>query len=253
MIKNGINNSKEDLNNELKIREREEFYEDKLLESKMQKFLDNYLVEHKLKKFKNLLFDLKSEKSILLEEKENLSQKISEIEEKKTNYQKNIKDLDTQIKEVENTKKKLQLDINSQQIYLQNISKEDNLVNYIIQNFSDDFKKEIYKICTKKVHEALKNNNNSDSKNMKQDKNFDKKDSKFTMVSGQRGQYISYPKKIPNIQKMNPIYYNGYNMMYPMFMPIPQNMAGYQNQYFFVPMPVNQTIQQNKERNSDKK
>ena len=41
-------------------------------------------------------------------------------------------------------------------------------------------------------------------------------------------------------------------MMYPMFMPMPpQNMTGYQNQFFFVPMPVNQNMQQNKERNND--
>ena len=37
--------------------------------------------------------------------------------------------------------------------------KEDNLVNYIIKNFLDEFKKEIYDICSKKVNEALKNKN----------------------------------------------------------------------------------------------
>ena len=267
-MKNEITNTNEDLNNELKIREREEFYEDKLLELKMQKFLDNYLIEHKLSQYKNNLAELKLEKESLLQEKENLAHKVSEMEDEKTNYENTMKDLDKKIKEAENTKKKLQLDINSQQAYLQKMENEDNLVNYIINNFSDDFKKEIYEICTKKVHEALKNNNNNiDSrKKINQDKNTnynaEQKDSKFTMVSGQRGQFISYPHKMsmpqsgmPNMPKMAPMFYNTYNnnvMMYPMFMPMPpQNMTGYQNQFFFVPMPVNQNMQQNKERNND--
>ena len=45
---NEITNSQEDLNNEMKIRERIEYYEDKLLELKMQRFLDNYYIENEL-------------------------------------------------------------------------------------------------------------------------------------------------------------------------------------------------------------
>ena len=44
-----------DLNNELKRREKEEFYEDKLLELKMQEFLDKYLTENELSKYKDKL------------------------------------------------------------------------------------------------------------------------------------------------------------------------------------------------------
>lgn len=266
---NEITNSQEDLNNEMKIRERIEYYEDKLLELKMQRFLDNYYIENELSKYKNKLIELKAEKDSLLKEKEKISAKISEIKEEKTNYEDIIQDLDKKIADAENTKKKFQSEINAQQTYLQNMAEEDNLVNFIIKNFSDEFKKEIYEICTKKVHEALKKNNNSDLKNNKEEKHSDynesKNDSKFTMVSGQRGQFIPYTQKMPipmpatgmpNMQKMNPIYFNAYNnngvMMYPMFMPFPQNMPpGYQTPYFFAPMPVNPNMQQNMENNSD--
>ena len=58
-----------DLNNEMKRREKEEFYEDKLLELKMQEFLDKYLIENELSKYKDKLNKLKSENDSLLEEK----------------------------------------------------------------------------------------------------------------------------------------------------------------------------------------
>ena len=72
---NEITNSQEDLNNEMKIRERIEYYEDKLLELKMQRFLDNYYIENELSKYKNKLTELKAEKDSLLKEKEKISAK----------------------------------------------------------------------------------------------------------------------------------------------------------------------------------
>ena len=84
--------SQDDLNNEMKKREREEYYEDKLLELKMQQFLDNYLTEHELSKYKNKLSELNLEKESLLKEKESLSKKILEIEEEKTNYENTLND-----------------------------------------------------------------------------------------------------------------------------------------------------------------
>ena len=97
--------SQEDLNNEMKKREREEYYEDKLLELKMRKFLDNYLIENELSKYKNKLSKLNIGKESLLKEKENLANKISEIKEAKINYENTIQDLDTKIAEEENNKK----------------------------------------------------------------------------------------------------------------------------------------------------
>ena len=251
--------SQEELNNEMKKREREEYYEDKLLELKMQKFLDNYRIEHELSKYKNKLTELKSEKESLIKEKEDLSEKLLNIEQVKTNYEKTIKDLDTKITEAKNTNKDIVSKINKQQEYLQNMAKEDNLLNYIIKNFSDEFKKKIYEICSKRVDEALKNNN-SDSKNniSEEQNNGNKKDSNLKMVTGQRAQFIPYPQNMsgmPNMANMKPMMFNGYNnnhlMMYPMYMPIPQNMQ-YQNPYFFVPMPMNPNMHQNKENNNDK-
>ena len=255
--------SQEDLNNEMKKREREEYYEDKLLELKMQKYLDNYLIEHELSKYKNKLAELKLEKESSLKEKEDLSQKITDIEEENTNYEKRIQDLDAEIAEAKNTNKDLESKINKQQEFLHNMTKEDNLVNYIIKNFSDKLKKDIYEICSKKVNEALKNNN-TDSKNptSEEQNNGNKKDSSFKMVTGQRAQFIPYQPNVsmphgamPNMANMKPMMFNGYNnnhlMMYPMYMPIPQNMQ-YQNPYFFVPMPMNPNMHQNKENNNDK-
>jgi hypothetical protein len=264
-MKDEITISQEDLNSEMKKREREEYYEDKLLELKMQKFLDNYLIENELSKYKNKLSELNIEKESLLEEKENLLNKISEIKEAKLNYENTIKDLDTKIKEEENNKKKIENEIKS----LQNMLKEENEVNYIIKNFSDEFKKEIYDICSKKVNEALKSNNSERVNNSKKEKNANntggQMDSKYTMVSSQREQFISYQQNTPtqqnnmqNTKKTNvnpmmyPPYNNGQFMMYPMMMPFPpHNMPGYQNPYFFYPVPMNPNMPQNKESYND--
>ena len=272
-MENEIIISQEDLNNEMKKREREEYYEDKLLELKMQWFLDNYLIENELSKYKSKLSELSKEKESLLKEKDDLTNKITEIKEAKLNYENTIQDLDTKIKEEEKTKKKIETEIKSQQEYLQNMGKEDNLVNYIIKNFPDEFKKEIYEICSKKVNEALKNNNSEKrNSNTKEEKKSHytkgQKDSKYTMVNEQSGEFISYTQNTPtqqtsvpnNAKKTNmttPPYYpynnNNQFMMYPMFMPYPQNMQGYQNQFFFFPMPMNQNMQQNKESHNEDK
>lgn len=263
-MKDDIIISQEDLNNEMKKREREEYYEDKLLELKMQKFLDNYLIENELSKYMNKLSELNTEKENLLKEKENISNKISEIKEAKTNYENIIKDLDEKISKEENNKKEIEAEINS----LQNMLKEDNLLNYIIKNFSDEFKKEIYDICSKKVNEALKNKNSDKNNNSKKDINGGQKDSKYTMVSGQREQFISFQQNSPTQQtnmpntkttNSNPMIYpppynnNGQFMMYPMMVPFPpHNMPpGYQNPFYFYPIPMNPNMQQNKETHSD--
>ena len=246
-------NSQEDLNDEMKRREREEYYEDKLLELKMQQFLNNYLVEHELSKYKNKLSELQSEKESLLKEKEDLSQKITNIEKEKTNYEKTIKELDTKITQAKNTKKEIESNINTQQEYLQNMAKEDNLLNFIIKNFSDEFKKEIYGICSKKVDEVLKNNNSDNFNNTNEEKKSDsnKNDSNLKMVSGQRATFTPYPQNMtgmPNMANMKPLMFNPY--MYPIYMPMGQNMQ-YPNPYFFVPMPLNQNKQKKKESNKD--
>ena len=250
--------SQEELNNEMKKREREEYYEDKLLELKMQKFLDNYRIENELSKYKNKLTELKSEKESSIKEKEDLSEKILNIEQEKTNYEKTIKDLDTKISEAKNTNKDIVSKINKQQEYLQNMAKEDNLLNYIIKNFSDEFKKKIYEICSKRVDEALKNNNSDSKSNISEEQNNgNKKDSNLKMVTGQRAQFIPYPQNMsgmPNMANMKPYMFNSYNnnplMMYPMYMPMSPNMQ-YPNPYFLVPMPVNQNKLQKKESNKE--
>ena len=89
--------SQEDLNNELKKREREEYYEDKLLELKMKSFLDEYIINHELSKYKSELDELTKEKETLLNEKDVLNQKISEIEEENNNYEDEINNLNEQI------------------------------------------------------------------------------------------------------------------------------------------------------------
>ena len=78
--------SQEDLNNEIKNREKEEYYEDKLLELKMKSFLDYYIINHELSKYKTELDDLNKEKESLLNQKDILLRKISEIEEENNNY-----------------------------------------------------------------------------------------------------------------------------------------------------------------------
>ena len=260
--------SQEDLNNEMKKKEREEYYEDKLLELKMQNFLDNYLIENELSKYKNKLDQLNAEKESLLKEKETLSNIIDEIKEAKSNYENTIQDINEKITEAENKKKEIEKETISQQQYLQKMGNEDNLLNFIIKNFSEEFKKEIFEICSKKVNEALKSNNSENRNNKKEEKNLnynsENKDSKYTMVSGQRGEFISFPhQNTPtkpsneqNSKKTNmaPMYFPQFNnnqfpMMYPMYM-MPPNMS---SPFVYFPMPMNQNTpqQQNKKITND--
>ena len=260
-----------DLNNEMKRREKEEFYEDKLLELKMQEFLDKYLTENELSKYKDKLNKLKSENDSLLEEKKKISEKISNIEESKNNYKQINKDLDLQISKSKNFQNDLDSLISKEKEFLQNISKEDNLLNYIIENFPEEFKKEIKEICSKKVDEALKNNN-SNSKNNISKNNENNSNSKFTPVTGQREQFLSFSSNAneqknettntPNMN-MNPMMPNPYGannpfMMYPMYMPMQQpmpmqGMNGYQNPFYFFSMPMNPNMQQKKDNHSKNK
>lgn len=262
-----------DLNNELKRREKEEFYEDKLLELKMQEFLDKYFTENELSKYKNKLKDLKSEIDSEMKKKEEISEKISNIEKSKNDYEQKIKELDEKISEERNIQNDLDSQINSRKEFLQNMSKGDNLLNYINKNFSEEFKKEIKEICSKKVDEALKNNN-SNSKNNANRKEVisnsgNKGNSKFTPVTGQREQFLSFSsnaqeqKNEAPSMNMNPMMPNPYGvnnpfMMYPMYMPMPQamqmqGMNGYQNPFYFVPMPMNQNMQQKKDNHNKNK
>ena len=269
-MENGEKITQEDLNNEMKKREREEYYEDKLLELKMQEYIDKYLIEHELSKYKDKLNKLKSEKESLLKEKNEISKKITDFEEAKKNYEKTINDLDKKISDSENNKKEIEKQINKEHEFLQKMKKEDNLLNYIIKNFSEEFKKEIYEICSKKIDEALKNNNQDKKKNSnpKEEKRINYggniNDTKFTPVAGQREQFLSFSSNTQEEQNetknMNlntkPMMFNPYNsnnqfMMYPMYMPMSQNMQGipsYPNPFYFVPMPMNQNIQQNREK-----
>ena len=260
-----------DLNNELKRREKEKFYEDKLLELKMQEFLDKYLTENELSKYKDKLNKLKSENDSLLEEKKKISEKISNIEESKNNYEKINKELDDKISKEKNIKNDLDSQINYQKEFLQNMSKEDNLLNHIIKNFPEEFKKEIKEICSKKVEESLKNNN-SNSKNNISNNSGNKSNSKFTPVTGQREQFLSFSSNVheqkneasnaPNMN-MNPMMPNQYGannpfMMYPMYMPMQQpipmqGMNGYQNPFYFFSMPMNPNMQQKKDNHNKNK
>ena len=58
-------------------------------------------------------FQLNLEKESLLKEKENLTNKMSEIKEAKLNYENTIQDLDSKIADEENNKKKIEEEINS--------------------------------------------------------------------------------------------------------------------------------------------
>ena len=83
----------------------------------------------------------------------------------------------------------------------------------------------------------------------------------------ERQKYEKTLKQIINNEKpnmnMNPMMSNPYGvnnpfMMYPMYMPMPQampmqGMNGYQNPFYFVPMPMNQNMQQKKENHSKNK
>ena len=162
--------SQEDLNNELKKREREEYYEDKLLELKMKSFLDEYIINHELSKYKSELDELTKEKESLLNKKEILNQKISEIEEENNNYEDAINNLNEQIAKAENDSKNLDNLILAQQKLEHDLSNEENLVNHILQTCSESFKKKIYDICSENVNEALKLNNNNNTEKIKEKK-----------------------------------------------------------------------------------
>ena len=166
--------SQEDLNNEMKKREREEYYEDKLLELKMKSFLDEYIINHEISKYKTELDELSKEKEALLSEKDNLNKKISDIEEENNNYEETINDLNNQITKAESDSKNLDSLYLAQQELARNLSNEDNLVNHILQTCPESFKKKIYDICSKNVREALNNNNTgktTEQKNQKKNKN----------------------------------------------------------------------------------
>ena len=266
--------SQEDLNNEMKKRDREEYYEDKLLELKMKSFLEDYLINHELSNYKQELDELIKEKDSLLNEKDILLKKISEIEEENNNYEDTLNDLDNQISKVEEDSKNLDSLIITQQELSNNLNIEDNLVNHIIKTFDNSFKKQIYDICSKNVREALNNNNSNKKTELKSHKK-NKKENNFMVVSGEREEFVSKGEsnesneteennknenKINNNLNNNPMMggFNGQYMMYPyyfmqtgknnmnMTMPnmtnIPSNMKG--NPFFYFPFPM-PNMQQN--------
>jgi hypothetical protein len=183
--------SQEDLNNEMKRREREEYYEDKLLEMKMKTYLDKFRVEHELSKYKNQLEELNKEKETLLNEKNLLMKKLSEIEELNNNNEDTINNLNNQIIEAEKNSKELDSSMMLKNENIQKLQNEDNLVNHIIKTFSDPFKKQIYDICSKKVKEALNNNNTSNTKSELKNQRKNKKENNFMVVSGEREEFVS--------------------------------------------------------------
>ena len=279
--------SQEDLNNELKKREREEYYEDKLLELKMKSFLDDYIINHELSKYKTELDELTKEKETLLNEKEELNQNISEIEEENNNYEDTINGLNAKITNAENDAKHLDSLILAQQELANHLSNDDYLVNHILQNFPESVKKKIYDICSKNVREALNNNKTSKTKEQK-NKTKNKKVTNFTVVSGEREEFVSKGEEnesnesgndnnvneinkgnIPTMPMMGA--YNGQYMMYPYFFPpnmanmnipnmpnmpnmpnLPNNMKGNPFYFFPVPMPNMPNIQQNNNINKNK-
>ena len=278
--------SQEDLNNELKKREREEYYEDKLLELKMKSFLDEYLINHELVKYKSELDELNKEKESLLNKKEILNQKISEIEEENNNYEDALNNLNEQITKAENDSKNLDNLILAQQKLAHDLSNEENLVNHILQTCSESFKKKIYDICSENVNEALKLNNNNNTDKIKEQKTQkkNKKENNFTMVSSEREEFVSKGKEndsnesdkdnnetetennkgnVPTIPMMGG--YNGQYMMYPYF--IPPNMANMPNMpnmqnfvnnmkgnpFYYIPFPMpNMTNMQQNNNNINK-
>ena len=255
--------SQEDLNNEMKRREREEYYEDKLLELKMKSFLDTYKINHVITKYKTELDELNKEKDSLLKEKEVLLEKISEIEEEKNNYENTINNLDKQISEAENESKNLDKLITDHQEYVQNLSLEDNLLNHIIETFPDSFKKRIYEICSKNVREALNTNKSSNTKKRS------KQGSNLMVVSGEREEFVSKGEQNDSEEQENnddvknnnnkgynnnPMMgYNGQFMMYPMYM-VPPGMRNMNmpnmphmngNPLYFFPFPMTNIPQNN--------
>ena len=278
--------SQEDLNNELKKKEREEYYEDKLLELKMKSFLDEYIINHELVKYKSELDELNKEKESLLNKKEILNQKISEIEEENNNFEDELNNLNEQITKAENDSKNLDNLILAQQKLAHDLSNEENLVNHILQTCSESFKKKIYDICSENVNEALKLNNNNNTDKIKEQKTQkkNKKENNFTMVSSEREEFVSKGKEndsnesdkdnnetetennkgnVPTIPMMGG--YNGQYMMYPFF--IPPNMANMPNMpnmqnfvnnkkgnpFYYIPFPMpNMTNMQQNNNNINK-
>ena len=254
--------SQKDLNNEMKRREREEYYEDKLLELKMKSFLDTYKINHVISKYRIQLDELNKEKDSLLKEKEILVNKISEIKEEKNNYEDAINNLENQILQEEKNSKNLDALIINQQEYAKNLSKEDNLLNHIIKVFPNSFKKNIYEICSKNVTEALNTDKTSNKKSAKNEPNL-------MVVSGEREEFVSKgetdetnePENNTGVNSVNnnPMMgYNGQFMMYPMYMmqsgiknnninmptmPNMQNMNG--NPFYFFPFPMTNMPQNN--------
>ena len=92
-----------------------------------------------------------------------------------------------------------------------------------------------------------------------------------TIILLAQGEFISFQPNQPNAPtptqqtnmqntkktNVNPMMYpppynNGQFMMYPMMMPFPpHNMPGYQNPFYFYPMPMNPNMTQSKESYSD--
>ena len=132
-------------------------------------------------------------------------------------------------------------------IFVRNIqSDEDYFINYIIQNFDDEFKNEVFKICSNKVEDALTKNGET------------KKNSNLTMVSGDRTQFIKGqegPSFTNGGTTIDPK--TGYpNPMYGFYM-MPPNMQNYQN-FYYVPFPIfanpyNTTTSKNEETSDNKK
>lgn len=256
----------EKLNNEMKKREKEEFYEDKLLQLKMITFLDNYRRENQLEKYKNKLFELNKEKDCLVAKKEKILDKIKEIKEEANNYQNKIEDYNNKINHEEETKKEIENKINNKKEYIDNISKPDNFVNHIINNFSEDFKKEIYDICSKAVNDALVNKPEANGLNTNDEKNINinkfKDTQTYTPMNGQRSPYFNFPTNIP-IQPMggmrvmfspypyNNNFHSGPCMMYPMYMPT-QNMPGFSPINYIPPINSSQQIEINDKKNKTK-
>lgn len=249
-----IQMSQEDLNNEMKRREREEYYEDKLLELKMKSFLDNYKINNFISKYKAELDELNKEKDNLLEEKENLVKNISEIKEEYNNYEDAINDLDKQISEAEKDSQNLDSLISDQQEYEKSMDIEDNLLDHIMKTFPDIFKKKIYEFCSNNFKKALNNNENKNKKS-------NKKGSNFMVVSSEREQFVSKADQNDSNEQeddnnkteikqnnINPMMgQNGQFMFYPIYMGgvqnMPNNISG--NPYFFFPYQMSNFPQNN--------
>ena len=245
--------SQEDLNNEIQNREKEEYYEDKLLELKMKSFLDDYIINHELSKYKNELDDLNKEKESLLNEKDILVKKISELEEQKNNYEDTLNDLVLKISEADQVSKDINSQIMSHQKFITNLQNEDNLVNHIIKTFPEPFKKKIYEFCSKNVSEALNNNNSNKKSENKTQNNKNTKGNNLMMVTSDREEFVSKGEQTNNNDNNNNNSSNTFNpmmgnyFMYPMYMMPPgmQNLPHMPNMtnadgnpIYFYPFPI---------------